>query len=114
MSGMTRLPSSVEVTSYPCSFSTQARVPRSAGSSSATRMRALGIQQRLEPRPLDVAAAEDRHRVAARRDAPVEQRRHGDRAARLGDQLARGPAGAASRDTIAASSTVTTSSRNAS
>src|SRR4051812_345564 len=78
----------VTTTSNPCSLRSQASVPTRTSSSSTTSIRALAIGEQLaEALPLDVPAAQDGHGLPDGANETLAQRGHGDRPARLDDQL---------------------------
>src|SRR5262245_45257329 len=80
------------VTLYPCSRNNHDNAPATTGRPSATTTRPtrVGVSVVEKPTqtvPLDVAAAQDRDGRSRGLDLPLEERRDGDRAARLHDQL---------------------------
>src|SRR5687768_93376 len=84
----TRLPSRAAETSYPCSLSTHDIVWRIDASSSAMRIRALGIAEEFtKPAPLHVPTTQNADRVVDRLHGAGQQGADGDRAARLGHEL---------------------------
>src|SRR4051812_48405230 len=79
---------STAVTWYPCSRRSHDRAPEMTGFSSAIRMWPRSpAEYCTKSVPLDVAAAQHRDGRASWYDLLLQQCRHGDRAARLDDQL---------------------------